>query len=75
VWSRYDGGSIAREVLWEGQETFSTAHQRVLADFAQAVLAGRQPSTSLERALVVQRIVDGVYLSAQRGEAVRLAAQ
>lgn len=75
VWSRYDGGSIAQEVLWEGQETFSTAHQRVLADFAQAVLEGRQPSTSLERALVVQRIVDGVYLSAQRGEAVRLAAQ
>jgi predicted dehydrogenase len=65
-------GSIAEQVLWEGQENFSTVHQRVFADFSQAVLEGRQPSTGLEQALVVQKIVDGVYESARRGEAVRV---
>jgi predicted dehydrogenase len=65
-------GSIAEQVLWEGQETFSTVHRRVFADFSQAVLEGRQPSTGLEQALVVQKIVDGVYESARRGEAVRV---
>lgn len=73
VLSQYaEDGSIAERVLWEGQENFSTAHQRVFADFAQAVLEDRQPSTSLEQALVVQQIVDGVYESAHRGEAVRV---
>ncbi|MDF2722958.1 MAG: hypothetical protein K0Q59_2633 [Paenibacillus sp.] len=72
VLSRYDQGAITEEVLWEGQENFSTAHVRVFADFAEAALHGRQPSTSLEQALVVQQIIDGVYASAEQGTSVRL---
>ncbi|MFC3770889.1 Gfo/Idh/MocA family protein [Paenibacillus sp. GCM10012303] len=72
VLNQYADGGITEQVLWEGQESFNTAHRRVFADFAEAVLEGRQPSTSLEQALIVQNIIDGVYESAERGEAVRL---
>lgn len=65
-------GDISRKVLWEGKEGFSTVHVRVFEDFAQAMLEGRQPSTSLEQALMVQQIIDGVYASSQSGEAVRI---
>lgn len=75
VLNQYDNGAITEQVLWEGQESFSTAHQRVFADFAGAVLEGRQPATSLEQALVMQQIIDGVYLSSERREAVRLEAK
>lgn len=71
VLNQYADGNVTEQVLWEGQEGFSTVHRRVFADFAGAVLEGRQPSTNLEQALIVQKLIDGIYLSAQSGEAVR----
>jgi predicted dehydrogenase len=63
VLNQYADGQVTEQVLWEGRENFGTVHQRVFADFAEAVLHGRQPSTSLEQALIVQKLIDGIYLS------------
>jgi len=38
-------------------------------DFLGAILENRAPLTSLENALVVQRMTDAVYASAESGEA------
>lgn len=57
------------ETLWEADEDRSI-HAGPLTDLAAAVREGREPKTSLERALVVQQITDAVYLSAETGEAV-----
>lgn len=63
VLHRMVGGNVEEQVLWEGTERFSTAHERVLADFADAVLQGRPPKTSLEQAWIVQRLIDCIYAS------------
>ena len=41
-------------------------------DFAQSIRTGAQPRTNLERALIIQRILDAVYASAASGTAVQL---
>jgi len=67
-----DGGVTSR-VLWEGDEGYTNpATDEPLADFAQAILEGRQPDTSLERSLVVQQISDAILASAARGTAVTI---
>ncbi len=43
-----------------------------LADFAAAIRENRQPMTSLEQALVVQKITDAIYTSAERATAVEI---
>lgn len=71
VLNQYADGQVTEQVLWEGRENFGTVHERVLADFAEAVLYGRQPSTSLEQALIVQKLIDGIYLSSDTMDSVR----
>ena len=44
----------------------------VLTDLVDAIADGREPQTSLEKALVLQRITDGVHESAQSGVAVEI---
>lgn len=48
------------------------AHGTPLSDFAAAIRENRQPSTDLEKALVVQRITDAIYASAETGNAVKI---
>ncbi|GIX07469.1 MAG: oxidoreductase [Candidatus Poribacteria bacterium] len=59
------------QVLWEGTETRSV-HSGPLPDFARAIRTGREPMTSLEKALIIQQITDAVYASAERGTAVEI---
>ena len=54
------------------QETPEAQHSRPLSDFAAAIRENRQPSTSLEKALVVQKITDAIYTSADTGNAVEI---
>ena len=63
---------VITKTLWEGDETRVTVHAGLVRDFAEAIRGHRQPKTSLERALVVQRITDAVYASAERGAAVEM---
>ena len=47
-----------------------TRHETPLADFAAAIREHRQPMTSLEQALIVQKITDAIYASAESGTSV-----
>lgn len=63
-----EGGTVSK-LLWEGDEKSGRGGAPV-TDLAEAIREDREPSTSLERALVVQQITDAVYASAERGVSV-----
>lgn len=63
---------VVTSTVWQGDEDWDTMHSGVDEDFAAAVRAGRQPKTSLEQALVVARITDAIYASAEQGKAVEI---
>ena len=63
---------VTPKVLWQGDESWDTAHRGPLADFAAAILERRQPQTSLEQALVVQQITDAIYASSAHGAPQRI---
>jgi len=63
---------VVTETLWEGTDDMGTIHFRPISDFAAAIREGRQPKTSLERALVVQQITDAIYESAEKMKAVEI---
>ena len=67
------GEGVQTEVLYEGEAEAETMHRGVLRDFARAIRTGGAPKTSLENALELQRVCDGIYRSAERGELVLLA--
>ncbi|HET6487145.1 MAG TPA: Gfo/Idh/MocA family oxidoreductase [Spirochaetia bacterium] len=64
-----EAGLVTREI-WRGTETWEQMQDYVLTDFIQAVVEGRPPHTTLEKALVLQQITDAVYASAATGMAV-----
>ncbi len=66
-------GTISR-TLWTGNESYNDINRAVLEDFATAIRTGRPPKTALTQALLVQRVTDALYQSAERGEAVEIAA-
>jgi len=59
-------GVTSREI-WRGDDTWQDAQGFVMRDFIESVVEGREPSTTLEKALVIQRIFDAVYRSAETG--------
>ncbi len=61
---------VVSATVWEGNETWDTLHGGPLADFTAAIREGRDPRTTLEKALVVQQITDAIYKSAETGGAV-----
>lgn len=61
---------LKSRVIWEGSETGFTSTP--VEDMARAILDGTEPATSLERALVIQQISDGVYASAGSGQCVSI---
>lgn len=58
---------IVREIIWSGNMDNAQVHAGPLADFTGAILTGRPPCTSLREALLVQRITDAIYRSAETG--------
>ncbi|NOZ27660.1 MAG: Gfo/Idh/MocA family oxidoreductase [Chloroflexi bacterium] len=66
-----EDGVVSR-TIWEGDEDYAMTHAGPVQDFAAAIREGRQPETSLERALIVQKITDAIYASAERGVAVEI---
>ena len=66
-------GTVSK-LLWQGRETWDAAHDGPLADMAEAIVDNRPPRTGLEQAIVIQRLTDAIYASAERGEAVAIDA-
>ena len=62
------GEGIVSETIWEagGAEPGGD----VVTDFVHAIREGREPRTSLERALVVQKLTDAIYASSESGASV-----
>ena len=67
---RYAASGVESTVVLEGPETWSTILAGPVLDFVGAILEGRPPLTGLEESLVVQRMTDAVYASAEAGRAV-----
>ncbi|MBI2302242.1 MAG: Gfo/Idh/MocA family oxidoreductase [Armatimonadetes bacterium] len=61
---RLSATGVRSEVLVEEADTWSDVHAGPVADFLGAITDGRKPLTSLEDALVVQRVTDAVYAAA-----------
>ena len=64
-------GTICR-TLCTGDESYGDINRAVVEDFATAIRTGRPPKTTLTQAMLVQRITDALYRSAERGEAVEV---
>jgi predicted dehydrogenase len=64
-----DAGVVS-EVIWEQEQDMGPVHSGPTADFARAILTGSAPKTSLEQALIVQRITDAIYASSASGQCV-----
>ena len=62
-------GVVSKDI-WTGTETWAEMQGYPLMDFAEAIVTGRGPKTTLENSLVVQRITDAIYKSADAGGAV-----
>jgi len=65
-------GVLTREI-WRGDDRWADMQGFVLMDFVEAIVQGRQPQTPLEKALVVQKITDAIYQSAEKGAAVEIS--
>ena len=63
---------VASTSLSELGEAPESQHGNPLADFAAGIRENWQPLTSLENALVVQKITDAIYASAETGNAVEV---
>lgn len=67
---RYAAGRIDSTVDIEEPDNWSTILGGPVLDFVGAILDGRPPLTGLAESLIVQRMTDAVYESAQSGRAV-----
>ena len=60
----FSASGIASEIVVEEAYEWPVIHRGPVIDFVDAIVDGRQPMTSLDNALVVQRVVDGIYRAA-----------
>ena len=65
-------GGVESTSLSDAGEVAESQHDTPLSDFAAAIRENRQPLTGLEQALVVQKITDAIYASAETGTAVEI---
>ncbi|NLW50889.1 MAG: Gfo/Idh/MocA family oxidoreductase [Candidatus Brocadiaceae bacterium] len=63
---------LVSQDIWSGTETWAEMQGFETLDFAEAIVTGRAPQTTLEKALIVQRITDAIYRSADTGKAVEV---
>ncbi len=63
------GQGVVSETVWEAAAPQPPV-DNVITDFVRAIRENRPPRTTLERALVLQRITDAVYDSAAAGASV-----
>ena len=63
---------VFSEVIWKKEEEVGSVHGGPVQDFARAILENRQPKTSLEQVLIIQKITDAIYASAEQGKAIEI---
>lgn len=69
------GGDVNHHRTTEITTRSGDAHGKIGKRFIEAVEAGEPPGTNtVEQALTVQRVLDAIYRSSERGEAVSLAS-
>lgn len=66
------GKGVVPQVLWEGDEDPDSVLYGPVLDFIQAIQDGHQPKTSLEQALIIQKITDAIYASSGRDIAIEI---
>jgi predicted dehydrogenase len=65
-----DRGTGSAEV-WEGEDV-DNVHAGPILDFASAIVNGHRPRTSLADYLLIHRIFDGIYASAESGDVAEI---
>jgi predicted dehydrogenase len=65
------GEGVVSETLWE--EAQGDPDNDVIQDFVGAIRNGTEPKTNLERALMMQKITDAIYASAESGGCVAIS--
>lgn len=64
---------VFSEVIWDDKnEDTSSISFGPVRDFAKAIRENSQPKTSLEHALIIQKITDAIYASAEQGKAIEI---
>ena len=61
---------VSPEIIWEDDDDYSCAYSSPADDFARAIREKHQPKTGLEQALIIQKITDAIYASAEQGKAI-----
>ncbi len=62
---------LATRTIWQIDKA-ETMRKDMVIDFAEAIVHGREPLTTLETAYLIQSITDAIYKSARTGKAVKL---
>ena len=65
------GKGVVTETIWEEEQ--GDPQDNVMNDFVRAIRDGARPKTGLERALVMQKITDAIYASAESGTSVSVS--
>jgi predicted dehydrogenase len=60
------------EVIWEGDEDWTPTRVGVVDDFADGILHKRPPQTDLNRAMIMQKVTDAIYQSADTGTPIEI---
>ncbi|MFA5858080.1 MAG: Gfo/Idh/MocA family oxidoreductase [Elusimicrobiota bacterium] len=58
--------------IWRGKESAGAVMPDLIKDFADAILEGKQPRTSLDNYITIQKLFDAIYESAEKKCAVEL---
>jgi UDP-N-acetyl-2-amino-2-deoxyglucuronate dehydrogenase len=65
VFHKAGAEGTSSSVVWEGDETWDQIHAGPIQDFAEAIITGREPKTSLRDSLTIQGVIDGIYKSSE----------
>ena len=66
------GEGVVSEAIWEAEQD-SYSGEGILENFVEAVHQDKPPKTTLEQALIMQKITDAIYTSAETGAAVSIS--
>jgi predicted dehydrogenase len=70
IFEKETAAGFDEKTVWQGDDVWETAHRGTLSDFVNSVINNREPATSLEKALIVQKTIDNIYESASKCQTV-----
>jgi predicted dehydrogenase len=63
---------VISKIIWEGNEDWEMIFERQLLNFAKAIRKEEELKTDLNKALIIQKITDGIYISSEKGKAYEI---